>query len=196
VSKNSPMFAALQLSLICLALVAGVHASPIEPRSVWTPHIKYPHRGTVWHIGEAHNVKWIIDDCPPTLTNPVGEVRLRKNGNTLPEPLAAAFDLRSGSIAIQVPNVPPGDDYQLVLFGDSGNFSPSFTILHPLSAGDPSLTLLALSLRMNIHPYGFCIIPLVVVVLGIFMLRKRSDDTRWTFHKQNSSHADKNPASP
>jgi hypothetical protein len=33
-----------------------------------------------------------------------------------------------GTIDVTVPRVKDGDDYQIVLFGDSGNFSPKFTI--------------------------------------------------------------------
>jgi len=53
---------------------------------------------------------------------------LRKADLTTPVILADKFDILLGRITVQVPWVVDGDDYQLVLFGDSGNFSPQFTI--------------------------------------------------------------------
>ncbi|KAJ7509537.1 hypothetical protein B0H11DRAFT_1960031 [Mycena galericulata] len=38
------------------------------------------------------------------------------------------FPLLSGRVEVKVPWVGNSDQYQLVLFGDSGNFSPYFTI--------------------------------------------------------------------
>ncbi|OCH85233.1 hypothetical protein OBBRIDRAFT_740243 [Obba rivulosa] len=46
----------------------------------------------------------------------------------LDHPLAEDVDLTRGHVEIQVPSVTPGDDYIVVLFGDSGNRSPRFTI--------------------------------------------------------------------
>jgi hypothetical protein len=43
--------------------------------------------------------------------------------------LAQNFDPRKGSVNVTVPLVLNGTDYQVVLFGDSGNFSPAFTIV-------------------------------------------------------------------
>ncbi|TFY71067.1 hypothetical protein EVG20_g1926 [Dentipellis fragilis] len=43
-------------------------------------------------------------------------------------PLADDFDLHSGTVEITVPNVASGTNYIVVLFGDSGNASPQFTI--------------------------------------------------------------------
>lgn len=42
--------------------------------------------------------------------------------------LAENFSILLGRIEVTVPWVEDGSDYQIVLFGDSGNFSPTFTI--------------------------------------------------------------------
>ncbi|KAG6853335.1 hypothetical protein C0991_005162 [Blastosporella zonata] len=65
---------------------------------------------------------------PVNITNRQGLIQLRKSGETTPVILASGFSILLGRIEIEVPWVIDGDDYQLVLFGDSGNFSPTFTI--------------------------------------------------------------------
>lgn len=63
-------------------------------------------------------------------------------------PLATGFDILLGRFEVTVPDVADGDDYAIVcefncylrylskvliffkVFGDSGNFSPNFTITH------------------------------------------------------------------
>jgi hypothetical protein len=43
-------------------------------------------------------------------------------------PLAQGFKLAAGTVTFPVPKVTPNDNYIVVLFGDSGNASPKFTI--------------------------------------------------------------------
>jgi len=43
-------------------------------------------------------------------------------------PLATDFDIRQGKVPITVPSVKQGNNYIVVLFGDSGNRSPTFRI--------------------------------------------------------------------
>jgi hypothetical protein len=43
--------------------------------------------------------------------------------------LAQNFDPRKGRVEVTVPLVQPGSNYSIVLFGDSGNWSPQFQIL-------------------------------------------------------------------
>ncbi|THH04994.1 hypothetical protein EW145_g5119 [Phellinidium pouzarii] len=97
--------------------------------------ILYPTENLVWKIGYTHHVVWDLNDEPAQITNPIGQVWLRKNGSTIAtgpgsidEPLASGFNLTDGRVLIRVPDVEVGCDYQLVLFGDSGNFSPKFII--------------------------------------------------------------------
>ncbi|KAI0771084.1 hypothetical protein BD413DRAFT_434197, partial [Trametes elegans] len=115
-----------QLALGAPALGAGV-----ERRDVFVPPVLYPHAGTVWNKGERHNVTWDTSHAPVNITNRRGRILLRKDDLTTPLVLAADFDILKGRTEVTVPWVIPGSDYSLVLFGDSGNFSPQFTIKGP-----------------------------------------------------------------
>ncbi|CDO70317.1 hypothetical protein BN946_scf184843.g6 [Trametes cinnabarina] len=102
-----------------------------EKRDVFVPPVLYPHAGTVWTKGQRHNVTWDTTDAPVNITNKVGTILLRKGDLTTPLVLAAGFDILLGRIEVTVPWVIPDSDYSVVLFGDSGNFSPEFTIQGP-----------------------------------------------------------------
>lgn len=39
-------------------LVSLVAAAPLAKRDVYVPPILYPHAGTVWKVGNHHNVTW------------------------------------------------------------------------------------------------------------------------------------------
>jgi hypothetical protein len=112
-------------SLFLISFLTVV-AIPLQARDVYVPQILYPHQGTVWCVGEQHNVTWDTSNPPAEITNKIGEVWLRKDGMTTVR-LAYNFSILLGKISVQVPQVDEGD-YQVVLFGDSGNFSPLFTI--------------------------------------------------------------------
>ncbi|KAJ7034418.1 hypothetical protein C8F04DRAFT_573378 [Mycena alexandri] len=115
-------------TLLSAAALAAVQATPLAPRDVYVPPILYPHAGTVWSVGQRHNVTWDNTNPPVNITNKVGRIMLRKSGLTTPVILAENFSILLGRIEVTVPWVIDGTDYQLVLFGDSGNFSPDFTI--------------------------------------------------------------------
>ncbi|EIM89685.1 uncharacterized protein STEHIDRAFT_108363 [Stereum hirsutum FP-91666 SS1] len=111
-------------------LLSLVSAAPVDifKRDVFVPPITYPHAGTVWAVNSHHNVTWDTSSAPVNITNKQGEIYLRHNDLTdTSNALASGFDILLGRIEIQVPDVEPGT-YELVLFGDSGNFSPDFTI--------------------------------------------------------------------
>ncbi|KAF7370070.1 hypothetical protein MSAN_00637000 [Mycena sanguinolenta] len=105
-----------------------VRAIPLERRDVYTPPVLYPHDGTVWYVGQRHNVTWDTSDPPVNITNKIGRIMLRKSNLTTPLILADNFSILLGRIEVTVPWVVDGSDYQIVLFGDSGNLSPFFTI--------------------------------------------------------------------
>ncbi|KAF8184397.1 hypothetical protein BJ912DRAFT_526166 [Pholiota molesta] len=112
-----------------LVSAASVLAHPtLETRDVFTPPVTYPHAGTVWKVGNHHNVTWDISNRPVNITNSIGEILLVKSGIATPVVLAAEFNILDARVTVVVPWVINGSDYQLVLFGDSGNFSPKFTI--------------------------------------------------------------------
>ena len=57
------------LALLFLALLAVVSAGPLTKRDVFVPPVLYPHNGTVWTIGQRHNVTWYVplrdfSSCP------------------------------------------------------------------------------------------------------------------------------------
>ncbi|KDR80957.1 hypothetical protein GALMADRAFT_241511 [Galerina marginata CBS 339.88] len=122
-------FASLLVSAFSVISASPV-ADPtvLEKRDVFVPPVLYPHAGTVWTIGQRHNVTWDTSNHPVNITNKVGLIILRKAGLATPVILANKFDILLGRIEVTVPWVVDGSDYQIVLFGDSGNFSPEFTI--------------------------------------------------------------------
>ncbi|KAH9479168.1 hypothetical protein JR316_0007754 [Psilocybe cubensis] len=117
-------------SLLLVAFTSGVSALPantLEQRDVFVPPIVEPHAGAVWTSGQRRLVTWDISDRPVNITNKIGRIMLRRDDLTTPLILAQNFDILQGKIQVTVPLVVEGD-YQLVLFGDSGNFSPTFKI--------------------------------------------------------------------
>ncbi|KAI0053970.1 hypothetical protein FA95DRAFT_1579052 [Auriscalpium vulgare] len=119
------------LVLLFLSLLTIVSAAPLaelERRDVYTPPVLYPHAGTVWKIGNRHNVTWDVSDPPVNITNKIGFIVLRKGNLATNITLASGFNILQGRVEVTVPKVTPASDYSLVLFGDSGNFSPKFKI--------------------------------------------------------------------
>ncbi|EJD55069.1 hypothetical protein AURDEDRAFT_132295 [Auricularia subglabra TFB-10046 SS5] len=123
----------MQFTAVALLALAGLaSASPapaVDKRDVYDPKVTYPHAGTVWRLGERHNVTWNTNEAPVHISSG-SAIYLRKGSSTLTKkPLAEGFDLRKGHQAITVPkDITPGTDYRIVLFGDSGNFGSKFTI--------------------------------------------------------------------
>ncbi|KAL6302822.1 hypothetical protein BKA93DRAFT_827119 [Sparassis latifolia] len=112
-----------------LSLCALVYALPIRIRDVFVPPIITPNASTVWEIGQQYNVTWNTTDAPVNITNKYGMVVLVENGLLdLENPLANNFSILDGWVTVTAPDVTPATDYSIVLFGDSGNNSPNFTI--------------------------------------------------------------------
>lgn len=115
-----------------MALFSLVSAVPLSlnRRDVWDPPVTYPTNGTVWTAGQTYNVTWDTSSEPTQVTNPEGVVYLRTGNTTLVDsPLAQGFNLTQGSVNVTIPaNVTAGDDYIIVLMGDSGNWSNQFSI--------------------------------------------------------------------
>ncbi|KAI0712265.1 hypothetical protein C8Q76DRAFT_482408 [Earliella scabrosa] len=120
-----------------LSLLAVVSALPLAVRDVFVPPVTSPSTGTVWTIGSQQNVTWDATNPPAQVTNPIGRVVLAKAGRLdFENPIASNFSIFDGFVTVTVPDVEPGTDYTVVLFGDSGNNSEEFTIV---SADDLSL---------------------------------------------------------
>ncbi|KAI0356410.1 hypothetical protein OH77DRAFT_1400550 [Trametes cingulata] len=123
------MIRSLSVFSFLVALFAVASALPLVLRDVFVPPVTYPHAGTVWKVGQHHNVTWDTSNAPVNITNKLGRVVLAKGGVLDYEhPLAKDFDILLGRIEVKVPDVKPGHDYTIVLFGDSGNDSHEFTI--------------------------------------------------------------------
>ncbi|KAJ7589537.1 hypothetical protein C8J56DRAFT_860222 [Mycena floridula] len=121
-------------SFVLSALLAvSANAAALSSRAandVWDPKITSPVTGTVWVIGTRVNVTWSLDDEPANVSNG-GKIVLRKAGKvTTVGDLTPAFNLKAadGFFELTVPVVIPGNDYEIILFGDSGNISEDFTI--------------------------------------------------------------------
>ncbi|KAK0239217.1 hypothetical protein EDD85DRAFT_1003038 [Armillaria nabsnona] len=74
-----------------------------------------------------HTVTWDVSNPPTDITNPIGSIKLRKDGITFLT-LASGFNILLGQYEVTVPYVAESSEYILVLMGDSGNRSPGFTI--------------------------------------------------------------------
>ncbi|KAF7973330.1 hypothetical protein HWV62_15587 [Athelia sp. TMB] len=113
-----------------LSMISLVAALPLDRRDVYAPHVLYPHNGTVWQMGSRHNVTWDTTSPPSQITNPNGQIYLRRGDTTiLKTPLASNFSILAGHVEIALPpNLPAGNKYRIVLFGDSGNWSDEFEI--------------------------------------------------------------------
>ncbi|KAJ3896311.1 hypothetical protein GG344DRAFT_36976 [Lentinula edodes] len=112
------------------ALLALIHAHPVSliARDVFVPEILTPIAGDTWVTGNTESVTWNVSSPPAQITNPVGQILLRKGDLTQNVTLAGNFSILAGNVSFIVPSVTPDDDYSVVLFGDSGNFSPVFSI--------------------------------------------------------------------
>lgn len=135
------------LASICslFSLVVALPFSPVM-RDVWVPPITSPDANTVWVVGCNYTVTWDTSTQPSQVTNPLGQVYLRINNATQSTPLAQGFNLSDGYVEVTVPtDTQPSDQWMVVrksilslgpfrdnlappVFGDSGNWSPAFTI--------------------------------------------------------------------
>lgn len=133
------MFAFMNPLFTITSLASLVLSLPMNLRDVVDPPITSPTAGTVWHVGEKQLVTWSTEGLPANITNPVGMLVLGYNYNNsenlmLNSPLATNINYTDGQVLITVPNVETREDYIVVLFGDSGNASPEFTIINDSSS--------------------------------------------------------------
>ncbi|KAJ3553372.1 hypothetical protein NM688_g3645 [Phlebia brevispora] len=111
-------------------LSAFVGLASAAALDVWIPQITQPKACFVWTVGSVQIVIWDTSAQPAEVTNPIGTIFLAKNGILdLDHPLASDFPLTQGWQNVTVPKVAPGDEYTIVLYGDSGNDSPVFRII-------------------------------------------------------------------
>lgn len=120
------MFSKTAILAALLATAASVSARVLD---VWDPAITSPTAASVWKVGGTYNVTWDTSDAPASISEGSRVVLAKDYYEDYEHPLAKDFDLRAGWVAVTIPEgTIPDDDYQIVLFGDSGNYSPTFTI--------------------------------------------------------------------
>ena len=126
-------------------MMLGRDAEPLEKRIVYNPHITSPTASTVWSAGETYTVTWDTTDLPDEASDYKGMIKLGytpadgAGGLNLHWTLADGFPIRNGQTEVTLPgDLQPRNDYIVVVFGDSGNASPMFTIQAP-AAKDNSL---------------------------------------------------------
>lgn len=104
-------------------------------RDVYNPKITNPTVRTTWVVGSEVTVTWDVSGIPEDHRNMKSRVVLGwiEPGKLdehldLEHPLAQDFTLAQGQVTFAVPRVQPRDNYIVVVFGDSGNHSPPFSI--------------------------------------------------------------------
>ncbi|KAF9371997.1 hypothetical protein CPB97_001544 [Podila verticillata] len=129
---SSPLSIPVRLILLFATLGWIVSAIIINPK------ITSPTAHVVWPARSTQTVTWStkdIEDKNATGTIVLGylsgkEGDLNEHLDYM-HPLATGFKLTKGSQQIVIPNVVERTTYIIVLFGDSGNASPEFTITNP-----------------------------------------------------------------
>lgn len=119
-----------------IAKVANLASSgPKGPATliVYSPHVTAPTAGQIWTTGSNQTVTWDTSDIPEEKQDSPGMLLLGylEDGSEnldINTPLAVNFPLSGGNVTFTVPVVDTRTDYVVVLFGDSGNTSPQFTI--------------------------------------------------------------------
>ncbi|KAI9458134.1 hypothetical protein BJY52DRAFT_436966 [Lactarius psammicola] len=119
------------LTFILFYGLVFVRAIPFVKRIVVSPQITCPKASTTWNVGDKAIVTWDTSGIPQP-SNFTGQLLLGyltsdSENLDIDHPLAQDFLLSRGSVQITVPNVPDGNNYIVVLFGDSGNPLPQFT---------------------------------------------------------------------
>ncbi|KAF9523900.1 hypothetical protein CPB83DRAFT_862108 [Crepidotus variabilis] len=110
-----------------------VNAAPVDltARDVYAPPVLSPNSTSIWKVGSNQTVTWDASNPPKQITNPKAKIILVKNGILdFKHPLAENLDVLAGQARVKVPQtVAPGDDYQILLYGDSGNSGDVFSII-------------------------------------------------------------------
>ncbi|KAI0754870.1 hypothetical protein C8Q80DRAFT_1094152 [Daedaleopsis nitida] len=141
------MFASTKLLAAFSVLAAAAAAVCAAPSSVFNPSgyntdivvkppVTAPVAGDSWLVGSIQTITWETKDIPEEFHDRSGALFLGyiEDGNDsehldMARPLAMNFPITDGAVNVTVPNVMPRNDYVVVLFGDSGNASPKFSII-------------------------------------------------------------------
>ncbi|PKI82703.1 hypothetical protein MVES1_003933 [Malassezia vespertilionis] len=121
-------------ALPVFASATGNSDEGLVARTVYAPKITYPKKSTEWRAGTHVHITWSVSDIPDDVKGTKGMVKLghldpNDPGEHLANTLAKGFPITDGRVGFELPdNLEERDDYIVVLFGDSGNASPEFTI--------------------------------------------------------------------
>ncbi|PIL22621.1 hypothetical protein GSI_15312 [Ganoderma sinense ZZ0214-1] len=125
----------LQWVLALLTVAASASAAALLNDVVIITPITAPDAGDVWPVGSVQTITWDTTTIPVGSEDATGFILLGylEDGSSnehldFQNPLAQNIPLENGAVNVTVPNVAARDDYIVVLFGDSGNKSPKFTI--------------------------------------------------------------------
>ncbi|KAJ7442613.1 hypothetical protein FB451DRAFT_1297020 [Mycena latifolia] len=117
------------MSLCLFFFFSFILAAPLDPRTVYDPPILSPTSDSVWVVGEVETVTWNATGIPAGVTGMIRLGYLTPDSEHLSVTLASGFNLTDEKVNVTVPAVVSRTNYIVVLFGDSGNASPEFTIL-------------------------------------------------------------------
>ncbi|KAI9058487.1 hypothetical protein FKP32DRAFT_1669315 [Trametes sanguinea] len=145
-SKLTAVFAVFAAAATAVSAAPAAVFSKPKTDIVFRPHITSPQAGDVWPVGSTQTVTWDTSDIPEEARNQTGLILLGYlEGDDTDEhlgvndPLAYNFPITAGSAQVTVPEVQSRNDYVVVLFGDSGNTSPKFTIQNSIASSLPIL---------------------------------------------------------
>ncbi|KAF7346566.1 hypothetical protein MSAN_01884700 [Mycena sanguinolenta] len=144
-----------RFTILCLFLFfSAILAAPLDSRTAFAPPITSPTAQSVWKVGQVQTVTWQVDlvfqlvsrlirvqECFRNTSRynavstrcvtgmiQLGYLDPNSEGEHLSTILASGFNLTDEKANITVPSVVTRSTYIIVLFGDSGNISPEFTI--------------------------------------------------------------------
>ncbi|KAI0657318.1 hypothetical protein C8Q70DRAFT_919607 [Cubamyces menziesii] len=144
-SKLAAAFAVVAAAVSAVSAAPAVFSDP-KTEIVFRPHITSPQAGAIWPAGSTQTITWDTSDIPEDYKNQTGLILLgyiegqdTNEHLDVAHPLAVNFPISAGSTQVNVPDVEPRHDYVVVLFGDSGNTSPKFTITSSAVSSLPGL---------------------------------------------------------
>ncbi|GJJ07161.1 hypothetical protein Clacol_001361 [Clathrus columnatus] len=114
-----------------MGLVSFAASTPInvQTRDIFDPPVLVPNANTVWQAGSTQTVFWDASNPPKSISNLASIVLRLSSDINFSAKLASGFSLLTGNQTIQLPSdLQTAEDYFVILFGDSGNVSPDFTI--------------------------------------------------------------------
>ncbi|KIM35888.1 hypothetical protein M413DRAFT_324580 [Hebeloma cylindrosporum] len=124
------IFASIFPILAFVSLVAGAPVHLVG-RDVFVPPVILPNHKSVWKVGTTQTVTWNVTNPPKQITNTNAMIVLVTDGRLdIEHPLATGINVLKGTAQVVVPKVAPGKNYQILVFGDSGNTGEFFEIVN------------------------------------------------------------------